>query len=104
MLPINPLPRWAIEAIAALLLLIAGWAAMHFYGVHRYNEGASAEDAKWQAASAKLQQDAGTAAAHADANSAASSATHAVQQQADQAAVNKAQAEGRSPLDALFAN
>ena len=101
---VSPLPRWAIEVIAAALLIVGAWLALHFYGNHRYNEGVSAEDAKWASAAQQLKSDAANAANSADANAAANFANYVQQHSKDQEAVNAAEANGSSPLDALFGN
>jgi hypothetical protein len=102
--PLTPLAK-AIVAIVGLIIVIAAfWLAMHFYGVHRYNEGVSAEDAKWATAVAQLKSDASNAANNADANAAANLANFVQQHSADENAVNAAEANGSSPLDALFGN
>lgn len=101
---LTPLARAAIAVVGVLLLVLAFWLAMHFYGVHRYDQGVSAEDAKWQAAVAQLKSDASNAASNADANAAANLQNIVANQAADQAAVNKAEATGKSPLDVLFGN
>lgn len=101
---LTPLGRLIAGIVALLLAALLFWLAMHFYGVHRYDEGVSAEDAKWQAATTQLKQDAGNAATNADTNAAINAATFIEQHSADQNAVANATAEGKSPLDALFGN
>lgn len=102
--PLTPLAKTVIGIVAALLLILAFWLALHFYGTHRYDEGVTAERGKWEAAAAELKADAGNAASNADANAAKSTADQIVKQAHDQEAVNQAEAEGKSPLDALFGN
>lgn len=102
--PLSPAEKAISAVVLAIFVIGAFWLAMHFYGVHRYDEGVSAEDAKWQAATDQLKSDASNAAGNADANAADRLQSYVANQTADQAAVNKAEAEGRSPLDALFGN
>jgi len=102
--PLTPLAKTVISIVAVLLLILAFWLALHFYGVHRYDEGVSAEDAKWQAAAAQLKSDASNAATNADANAAANLSNFVQQHSADQNAVNQAEAQGKSPFDAIFGN
>lgn len=101
---LSPLQR-LVAGIVLVLLIVGGfWLAMHSYGQSRYDEGVTAERGRWEAAAAQLKADASNAAANADANAAGRLQNYVAQQEADQAAVNKAEAEGRSPLDALFGN
>lgn len=101
---LTPLQK-ALIAFGIALLIVGGfWLALHFYGLHRYDEGVSATDAKWEAASAQLKSDAANSASNADANAVNRLQNYVANQQADQAAVNKAEAEGKSPFDALFGN
>ena len=98
------LAKWIVAVLAAVLLIGGLWLSLHFYGVHRYDEGVSAEDAKWQTAVNQLKSDASNAATNADANASANAANFIQQHSADQNAVNQAEAQGKSPLDALFGN
>lgn len=105
MIPIlNPAQRIIAYIVLAILVVAAFWLALHFYGVHRYDEGVSAEDAKWQAAVTQLHADASNAASNADQTAAQAAANFIQQHSADQNAVNAAEAAGKSPLDALFGN
>lgn len=90
--------------VGALLLLGSLWLSLHLYGQHRYNEGVTATDAKWQAAVQQLQKDAAKSATKADDAAATRVATHIEKAAKEQEAVTKAEAEGKSPLDVLFGN
>jgi hypothetical protein len=93
-----------LTLIGAALLIGGVWLALHLYGAHRYNEGVSAADAKWEAAGAKLQADAANSANNADANATARTVNELANQARDQEAVNQAERNGTSALDALFGN
>lgn len=97
-------PRWAIELAGVLLLLLAAWGALHFYGQRQYSRGEAASDAKWQAASQKLKDDAAKSRNVADEKAAQQSTAFIQQHTKDQEAVNAAEQKGTSPLDALFGN
>jgi hypothetical protein len=99
------IPPWLKIAgpIVAFLLLIAGIMA---WGNSKYRsgkaDGIEQTDAKWEAASAKLKEQAKQSATKADDAAVVRLEEHVEQAEEDAAAVAKAQAEGKSPLDALF--
>jgi hypothetical protein len=94
-----------LATVLTVLLLLGGiWLALHFYGKHRYDEGVSATDAKWEAAATQLKQDAANSAGKADDNAAERLDNYVQQHASDQEAVNEAERNGTSPLDALFGN
>jgi hypothetical protein len=98
------LTKPVLIGIGVVALLLAIWAALHFYGQHRYDEGVQATDQKWQDATDKLKADAAKSATKADDAAANRLQTYVEQQTSDQEAVNEAQRNGTSPLDALFGN
>jgi len=101
------IPFWLkiVGPIAALALLIGGVMAWGGHKYHSgYGDGVSAADAKWVAAGEQLKKDAAKSATKADDAAANRLADHVNEIAADQAAVNQAEKEGRSPLDVLFGN
>lgn len=96
--------KWIVTLLAIVLIFGGFWLALHLYGNHRYDEGVSAEDAKWQTAVQKLKDDAAASATKADDNAANRAANFIEEHKQDQEAVNAAKANGSSPLDALFGN
>jgi len=99
------IPLWAkiLGPIAALAIIVGALAAWGSHKYHSgYNDGETAADAKWEAAAKQLKADAAKSATKAD-DAAANRLENFVEQQtADQEAVNEAQRNGSSPLDALF--
>lgn len=99
------IPPWLKIAgpIIALALLIAG---VMIWGNSKYRAGEragiEATDAKWEAASAKLKEDAAKSATRADDAAVKRLEEHVEQAKEDQEKVNAAVKEGSSPLDALF--
>lgn len=91
-------------AYVAVPLLVVGiiWFALDRYGDKRYAAGVADTDAKWEEASAKLKEAAAQSATKADDAAVKRLEEHVAQAEEDAAAVEKAKAEGRSPLDALF--
>lgn len=99
------LPPW-LKIVGPLVLLLAVFAGVKMWGNSKYNAGEKAgikaTNAKWQAASDKLKADAAKSATKADDAAVVRLEAHVEQAAEDQAAVDKAVEEGRSPLDALF--
>ena len=99
------IPFWLkiVGPLVALALIVAG---LNAWGRSKYNAGEKAgieaTDAKWEAASAKLKADAAKSATKADDAAVKRLEEHVEQATEDQAAVDQAIKEGRSPLDALF--
>lgn len=111
--PIVLITGWGVPAklakpllygLGILLLVGAVWLSIHLWGNHRYDEGVSAEDAKWQSAVEQLKSDASNSAANATTNAEKNAANFVEQHTKDQEAVNAAEANGTSPLDVLFGN
>lgn len=96
------MPRRGWYAIGAALAALTLWLAITAYGNSRYKAGVSDTDAKWEEASANLRADAAASATKADDAAVKRLEEHVAQASEDAAAVEKAKAEGRSPLDALF--
>lgn len=99
------IPFWLkiVGPLVLAALLIAGvmaWGSSKFKAGKQ--EGITRTDAKWQAASDKLKADAAKSATKADDAAVVRLEEHVEQAKEDQAAVDKAVEEGRSPLDALF--
>lgn len=92
-----PLKTWLM--IGGALALVA---AVLWYGNSRYQAGVSDTDAKWEAAAAKLAEQATQSADAATRREAPRIAAHAAQVAAEKEKIDEAIAEGRSPLDALF--
>lgn len=99
------IPFW-LKIVGPLVLLLAVFGGVKMWGASKYRAGEKAgieaTDAKWEAASAKLAAAAAASATRADDAAVERLREHVVQAEEDQAAVDKAVAEGRSPLDALF--
>lgn len=99
------IPFW-LKIVGPLVLLAVLFAGVKMWGNSKYNAGEKAgieaTDAKWEAASAKLKEDAAASATRADDAAVVRLEEHVAQVEEDQAAVEKAKAEGTSPLDALF--
>jgi hypothetical protein len=101
------IPFWLkiVGPVVAIALLIGGVMA---WGHSKYNAGHKAgveeTDAAYKAASDKLKADAAVSATKADDKAVARLEDYQAQAKDDQAAVDKAKEEGRSPLDALFGN
>lgn len=99
------IPFW-LKIVGPIVLLLAIFGGVKMWGNSRYNAGEKAgieaTDAKWVAASEKLKAEAAASATKADDKAAERLAEHVEQATADAAAVEKAKAEGTSPLDALF--
>ena len=99
------LPLWAkivgpIIALALLIAAVVAWGNSKYRAGH--DDGVTETDAKWIAASEKLKADAAKSATQADDRAAERLAYYIADANADAAAVEKAKAEGTSPLDALF--
>lgn len=99
------IPFW-LKIVGPLVLLLVIFGGFKMYGNSKFKAGEKAgieaTDAKWQAASDKLKADADKSATKADDAAVKRLEEHVEQAAEDQAAVNKAIEEGRSPLDALF--
>lgn len=99
------IPIWLkiVGPLVALALLIGGVLA---YGHSKYNAGHKAGveevDAQWAAATKKLQQQAAKSATRADDAAAKRAEEFKAQADSDRKAVEDAEANGSSPLDALF--
>lgn len=93
--------------IAAYLLVISValglfyW-ALTSYGHRKFNEGVAANQAQVDAALAQLKKDAAVSATKADDAATSRAAAEIENQKADQEAVDEAERNGTSPLDALF--
>jgi len=98
------LPRWAWIGIGGLLAILAFYAALSAYGNARYKAGVKETDAKWQAASDKLIQQAAASGKKADIAKATRDADFAARQETEKEKLDHAQQTGASPLDVLFGN
>lgn len=96
------IPKWAWALLGAAVLVIAVMAWGNSRERSGYKQGEAATDAKWEAASAKLKEDAAKSATKADDAAVKRLEEHVEQAEEDQAAVDAAIREGSSPLDALF--
>lgn len=81
---------------------IAAVAAVLWFGHSRYQAGVADTDAKWQAASERLAEQARRSADAATRREAPRIAAHAARVAAEKEKIDAAIAEGSSPLDALF--
>lgn len=99
------IPAWLkiVGPIVLLALVVGGimaWGNSKFRAGK--SEGIEETDAKWQAASDALKRKAAESATKADDAAVKRLEEHVAQAEEDAAAVEKAKAEGSSPLDALF--
>jgi hypothetical protein len=93
--------------IVAYLLVIGvvlglGYWALSSYGHRKFNEGAAANQAQVDKALKKLKVDAAASATKADDAAAKRAAENVEQVTADKEALDEADRNGTSPLDALF--
>lgn len=99
------IPFW-LKIVGPILLFALVVGGVMAWGKSKYNagkrEGIEETDAKWQAASDKLKAQAAASATKADDAAVRRLEEHVAQAEEDLAAVEKAKAEGRSPIDALF--
>lgn len=102
-MPVIPFWLKIVGPLALFAVVIGGIMA---WGNGKYRAGKSdgieEADAKWQAASDKLKAQAEASATKADDAAVKRLEEHVAQANEDAAAVEKAKAEGSSPLDALF--
>lgn len=94
--------RIGIVVLAVLLLVGFIWWRIDAYGDSRYDAGVADTDAKWQQASQKLKDEAAKSATRADDRAAKRLDEFVEQAEDDRKAVEDANANGTSPLDALF--
>lgn len=99
------LPFW-LKVVGPLVLLLVVFGGVKMWGNSKFKAGEKAgieaTDAKWQAASDKLKEDAAKSATKADDAAVKRLEEHVEQASEDQAAVDAAVKAGESPLDALF--
>lgn len=99
------IPLWAkiVGPLLALAILCGGIAA---WSHHQYSKGEKAGEAKvdaqWAAADKKLRDDAAKSATRADDAAAERVEEHRQQAEDDRKAVEDAESNGTSPLDAIF--
>lgn len=99
------IPMWLkiLGPIVAIVLLVAG---IGIWGNSKYNagheDGVEETDAKWQAASDKLKADAAKSATKADDRAVIRLQEHVEDAEETQEAIDAANENGTSPLDALF--
>jgi ABC-type nickel/cobalt efflux system permease component RcnA len=94
--------RLFIEIVGVILLIGLFYWALSSYGHRKFNEGVAANQHQVDQAVAKLKTDAQNSATKADDAAATRAAAEIEHQSADQEAVNEAERNGTSPLDALF--
>jgi biopolymer transport protein ExbB/TolQ len=87
--------------VIAVVLGLFYW-ALTAYGHRKFNEGVAANQKQVELALQKLKKDAQASATKADDAAANRAAVEVEQQKADQEAVDEAERNGTSPLDALF--
>lgn len=98
--PMTPLPLAKIAAgIGFVLLLVVG---LILFGHARYDAGVEATDAKWYAASDKLQAQAAKSATAAGTASAARQIEYQAKLENEKERLDEAEREGSSPFDVLF--
>ncbi len=85
-----------------LLLLAALWLALHLYGNSRYHAGYAANEAKWQAASQKLKDEAAKSATKADDAAAKRLEQFEALASLEQKELDDATANGSSVFDVMF--
>lgn len=101
--------RWAKPLAGTIVwglgLLIVGfllWRMIDNYGDKRFDAGVQLERSKWEAAEAKMLEEAAASATKADDRAAERLVQHKEQIDEDRQAVDQAVRDGTSPLDALF--
>jgi hypothetical protein len=99
------IPFW-LKIVGPIVLLALLFGAWKLDRRSQYNKGEragiEATDAKWEAASQKLKEQAAASATKADDAAVKRLEEHVEQANADQEKVDAAKREGTSPLDALF--
>lgn len=102
---LTAIPFW-LKIVGPIVLLAVVIGGVKLWGNSKFNagkrEGVEQTDAKWEAASAALKAKAAETATKADDAAAKRLEEFVEQSEEDAAAVEKAKAEGKSPLDALF--
>jgi hypothetical protein len=91
-------------AYALLIAIVVGlfyW-ALDSYGDRKFKDGVAANQAQVDKALAQLKDDAAKSATRADDKAAVRAEEFVEQQQADKEAIDEANRNGTSPLDALF--
>src|SRR5688572_30250151 len=91
----------AYAAVIGLILFIV-WRVVDSYGDRKFNEGAKANQALVDKAFKQLKDDAAASATKADDKAAVRAEVFVEQQTADKEALDAANENGTSPLDALF--
>jgi hypothetical protein len=99
---LTAVPKWAWGLLGAVVIILAVMVWGNSRERSGYKQGEAATDAKWEAASAKLREEAAKSATKADDAAAKRLEEHVEQANEDQEKVDEAIREGRSPLDALF--
>lgn len=99
------IPFW-LKIVGPLVLLAVLFVGVKTWGNSKYRAGEKAgieaTDAKWEAASDKLREDAAASATRADDAAVIRLEEHVAQANEDQEKVDAATRNGTSPLDALF--
>jgi hypothetical protein len=91
----------AYGVVIAVVIGLFYW-ALSSYGHRKFNEGVAANQAQVDKALEQLKKDAQVSATKADDKAAARTEVFVEQHQADKEALDEAERNGTSPLDALF--
>jgi hypothetical protein len=94
--------RLVLEIVGVLIILGLCYWALTAYGHRKYQEGVKANQEQVDKALAQLKADAAKSATKADDAAANRAAVEVENQKADQEALDDAERNGTSPLDALF--
>lgn len=99
------IPFW-LKIVGPLVLLAMVFGGLAAWGSHKYHsgydDGTTATDKKWEDAAAQLKKDAAASATKADDAAAARLENYVAEQTADKEAIDEANRNGTSPLDAIF--
>lgn len=94
--------RLFLEIVGVIVLIGLFYWALTAYGHRKYQDGVKANQEQVDKALKKLETDAAQSATKADDAAAKRAAENVEQQKADQEALDEAERNGTSPLDALF--
>lgn len=92
----------AAKVAACAILILAVFGALLWWGRTKYQAGVDDTDAKWKAASAKLERQVVRSAAAADVPAAVRVEEFTTKVEAEKEKLDEAERNGSSPLDVLF--
>lgn len=98
---VGKVPTWVKWMVGAILLLGAFWLMLKAYGNSRYEAGAMAEKAAWEAADARLRAKDVEASAEANARENARQRARDAIVEEERQRINEAIERGESPFDSM---